>query len=147
MYHGDIDGNYSRVETRVKKQESRLMGHNFKNLKIWQRSMDLTDLVFDFVKGVPDNERFGLSNQMNRCVCSIPSNIAEGSGKRTNIHFAEFLSTALTSSFELETQLLICERRKYGDVTKLNDCLALVTEIQKMIFSFRDHIINNKIVS
>ncbi len=124
-----------------------MIGHNFKNLKIWQRSMDLTDLIFDFVKLLPDNERYGLISQMNRCSCSIPSNIAEGSGKRTNIHFAEFLSTALTSSFELETQLLICERRNYGDLDKLNNCLGLVLEIQKMIFKFRDHILNNKIAS
>jgi four helix bundle protein len=124
------------------------MGHNFKNLKIWQKSMDLTDLVFDFVKDLPENERYGLISQMNRCSCSIPSNIAEGSGKRTNIHFAEFLSTALTSSFELETQLLICERRQYGNSNKLSECLALVIEIQKMIFTFRDHINNNhKMVS
>lgn len=74
-------------------------------------------------------------------------NIAEGSGKRTNIHFAEFLSTALTSSFELETQLLICERREYGNIDKLNHCLSLVTEIQKMIFTFKDHIKNNKAAS
>ncbi len=67
--------------------------------------MDLTDLIFDYIKDLPDSERYGLSNQINRCWCSIPSNIAEGSGKRTNTHFAEFLSTALTSSFELETQL------------------------------------------
>lgn len=124
-----------------------MMGHNFKNLKIWQRSMDLTDLVYDFVKDLPETERYGLINQLNRCSCSIPSNIAEGSGKRTNNHFAEFLSTALTSSFELETQLLICERRQYGNKDKLNHCLSLVTEIQKMIFTFRDHIKNNKAVS
>jgi four helix bundle protein len=85
-----------------------------------------------------------LSNQINRCSCSIPANIAEGSGKRTNVHFAEFLSTALTSSFELETQLLICERRSYGDKNKLNECMLLVGELQKMIFSFRDSVINNK---
>ena len=121
------------------------MKHNFKNLKIWQRSMDLTDLIFDYVKDLPDNERYNLINQLNRCSCSIPSNIAEGSGKRTNIHFAEFLSTALTSAFELETQLLICERRKYGNRDKLNNCLTLASEMQKMIFSFRDYIVNEKV--
>lgn len=109
--------------------------------------MDLTDLIFDYIKDLPDNERYSLINQINRCSCSIPSNIAEGSGKRTNIHFAEFLSTALTSSFELETQLLICERREYGNPDKLNQCLAQVSEMQKMIFSFRDYITNNKIAS
>lgn len=124
-----------------------MAGHNFKNLKIWQLSMDLTDLVVDYINDLPDAERFGLKDQLNRCTCSIPSNIAEGSGKRTNLHFAEFLSTALTSSYELETQLLICERRNYGDKTKRDNCLSLVNEIQRMIFSFRDTIINQKIKS
>lgn len=120
------------------------MGHNFKNLKIWQKSMDLTDLIFDFLKDLPNNERYNLIDQINRSSCSIPSNIAEGAGKRTNNHFAEFLSTALTSTYELETQLLICERRKYGDTDKLNECLLLTSETQRMIYAFRDYIINEK---
>lgn len=114
--------------------------HNFKNLKIWQKSMDLTDLVLYYIEELPLRERFNLVDQINRCSCSIPSNIAEGSGKRTTNHFAEFLTTALTSSFELETQLLICERRKYGDEDKLKDCLSLNSELQKMIFVFRDNL-------
>jgi len=109
--------------------------------------MDLTDLAFDYIKDLPVNERYNLIDQINRCSCSIPSNVAEGSGKRTNVHFAEFLSTALTSSFELETQLLICERRQYGDVDKLKNCLALTAEVQKMIFAFREYTLNNKILA
>jgi four helix bundle protein len=104
--------------------------------------MDLTDLVFDYIEDLPTKERYNLIDQLNRCSCSVPSNIAEGSGKRTNIHFAEFLTTSLTSSFEVETQLLICERRAYGSDKKLKECLELVTEIQKMIFSFRERILN-----
>jgi len=114
--------------------------HNFKNLKIWQKAMDLTDLVLYYIEGLPKMERFNLIDQINRCSCSIPSNIAEGSGKRTTNHFSEFLTTALTSSFELETQLLICERREYGDPEKLKNCLALTAEVQKMIFAFRDNL-------
>jgi four helix bundle protein len=114
--------------------------HNFKNLKIWQKSMDLTDLTFYYTEELPFNERFNLIDQINRSSCSIPSNIAEGSGKRTNNHFAEFLTTSIGSSFELETQLLICERRSYGDQEKLKECLKLVVEIQKMIFSFRENL-------
>jgi len=53
--------------------------HSFKNLKIWQKSMDLTDLVIDYIDGLPINERYNLIDQMNRSSCSIPSNIAEGS--------------------------------------------------------------------
>ena len=102
--------------------------------------MDLTDLALYYIQDLPVGERFNLTDQINRCSCSIPSNIAEGSGKRTTIHFAEFLTTALTSSFELETQLLICERRQYGDAEKLKNCLALTAEVQKMIFAFRDNL-------
>jgi four helix bundle protein len=84
--------------------------HNFKNLKIWQKAMDLTDLTLYYTDELPYKERHNLIDQINRCSCPVPSNIAEGSGKRTVNHFAEFLTTGLTSSFELETQLLICER-------------------------------------
>ncbi len=118
------------------------MAHNFKKLLIWQKSMDLTDLTFFFCEDMPPNERFNLTDQINRSSCSIPSNIAEGSGKRTKLQFAEYLSTSLSSSYELETQLLICERRKYGEKAKLDKALNLVTEIQKMIYSYRETIFN-----
>ena len=106
--------------------------------------MDLTDITFDYCKDLPIGERYNLIDQLNRCSCSIPSNIAEGSGKRTNVHFAEFLTTSLTSAFEVETQLLICERRAYGSETKLKECLELVVEVQKMIFSFRERILKGE---
>lgn len=104
--------------------------------------MDLTDLTLDYINDLPPREKYNLIDQINRCSCSIPSNIAEGSGKRTNNHFAEFLTTALTSSFDLETQLLICERRNYGDAVKLKECLTLISEVQRMIFAFRENINN-----
>jgi four helix bundle protein len=123
------------------------MRHNFKNLKVWQKAMDLTDMTFEFCRDIPVNERYNLIDQINRCSCSVPSNIAEGSGKNTNKHFAEFLSIAISSSFELETQLLICERRNYGSISKLKDCLELLSEVQRMIFSFREHILKVETVS
>ncbi len=106
--------------------------------------MDLTDLIYSYNADLPSSERFNLFDQMNRSSCSIPTNIAEGSGKRSKLQFAEFLSTALTSSYELETQLLICERRKYGKTEKLVQALSLVGEVQKMIFSYREKIVNEK---
>ena len=72
------------------------------------------------------------------------SNIAEGSGKRTSIHFAEFLTTALTSAYEMETQLLICERRKYVKEVELKSILNKVEVLQKQISNFRDTILNQK---
>ena len=114
--------------------------HNFKELKVWRAGIDVTKAIFQLTKSFPSVERYGLISQLTRSAISIPSNIAEGSGKRTVNHLAEFLTTALISSFELETQLLICERRKYGDAEKLKSCLALTSEVQKMIFAFRDNL-------
>jgi four helix bundle protein len=106
--------------------------------------MDLSDAVFLFCMKLPPTERFNLIDQINRSSCSIPSNIAEGSGKRTHKHFGEFLTTSLSSSYEIETQLLICQRRKYGNQELLNKILIEVVEIQKMIFSFRENLIGGK---
>jgi len=107
------------------------MKHNFKKLTVWQKAMDLTDLTFDYCKNLPADERYNLIDQINRSSCSVPSNIAEGSGKSTAKHFGEFLSTSLSSSYELETQLLICDRRVYGDNIKLKQSLELVVEVQR----------------
>lgn len=98
--------------------------------------MDLADLTYSYCDELPSKEKYNLIDQLNSSSCSVPSNIAEGSGKRTSVHFAEFLTTALTSTFEVETQLLICQRRNYGNHDKLQKCLSLVSEVQKMIFSF-----------
>jgi four helix bundle protein len=117
------------------------MAHNFKNLGIWQKGMELTDYIFNYTATLPREERYNLIDQMNRCSCSIPSNIAEGSGKRTPLHFSEFLSISLSSAFELETQLLICQRRKYGNPHDLEKSLRLVEEVQKMIYSFRNKVL------
>lgn len=105
--------------------------------------MDLTDLSLYYISDLPVSEQFNLINQINRCSCSIPSNIAESSEKRTVTYFAELLTTALTSSYGLGMQLMICERRKYSDTEKLKECLALTSEVQKMIFAFRDNLNRN----
>ena len=120
------------------------MRHNFKDLKIWQKAMDFTDLTYDYCKGLPSDKRFNFVDQINRCSCSIPSNIAEGSGKRSHLQFAEYLTISLTSSYEAETQLLICQRRNYGESKKLTDCLNFITEVQKMIYVFRENILKNE---
>jgi four helix bundle protein len=101
---------------------------------VWQKAMDLTDMAFEFCKGIPVNERYNLIDQINKC--SFPSNIAEGSGK-IQINTLRNLSIAISSSFELETQLLICECRAYGSPEKLKEYLELVIEIQKMTFNFQ----------
>lgn len=70
--------------------------HNYKKLTIWRDGMGVCDLIYSYTETLPVKEKFNLISQLERCSVSIPSNIAEGSGKRTNMHFAEFLTTALT---------------------------------------------------
>ena len=121
-----------------------MIKHNYKKLTVWQDGMDVCDLIYTYTETLPVKEKYNLITQLEKCGVSIPSNIAEGSGKRTNNHFAEFLTTALTSAYEMETQLLICERRKYGRVKELKNILSKVEVLQTQISNFRDKILNQK---
>lgn len=78
------------------------MRHNFKNLKIWILSMEITNDIHKICLEFPKYEVYGLMSQMNRAAVSIPSNIAEGSN-RGNKHFIHYLNISLGSSFELQT--------------------------------------------
>jgi len=91
--------------------------HNFKELKIWQKSMELSESVYQLTSNFPNTEKYGLITQMQRSAVSIPSNIAEGSGRGTNDSFKYFLSVALGSAFELETQLLLSKRLNLANDT------------------------------
>lgn len=118
--------------------------HNFKKLVIWNEAMDLCDSIYMYTDSLPNKEKYNLITQLEKCGVSIPSNIAEGSGKRTNNHFAEFLTTSLTSSYEAETQLLICQRRRYGRKQDIDSLLENVNKLQSKIFNFRERIMNDK---
>ena len=75
--------------------------HNFRELKIWQRSMNLAEEVYKIVADFPKEERFGLASQIKRCAVSIPSNISEGAGRSTNKQFKQFLQISMGSCNEL----------------------------------------------
>ncbi|WP_423129419.1 four helix bundle protein [Gaoshiqia sp. Z1-71] len=106
-------------------------------MKIWQSSRLLVKEVFLLTKGFSVEERFGLVSQILRSAYSIPSNIAEGSGRSTNKEFARFLDIALGSAFELETQLILATDIEYISEDKLQEIQNLLQEIQKMIYSFK----------
>lgn len=120
------------------------MKHNFKKLIIWQDAMTFCNNIYNYTETLPMKEKFNLISQLERCGVSIPSNISEGSGKRTKIHFAEFLTTALTSSYEAETQLLICEMREYGQKAQMVHLLTEVEALQRKIYNFRESVISGK---
>ncbi len=109
--------------------------HNFKELKIWQKSMDLTEHIYKLTSKFPNTEKYGLIVQMQKCAVSISSNIAEGSGRGTNDSFKYFLSVALGSAFELETQLLLSKRLNLA--SDIKEIQTNLNEIQKMIRGFQ----------
>ncbi len=110
--------------------------HNYKNLKIWQITMEITNDVFEMSSAFPPDEKFGLTSQVNRCAVSIPSNIAEGSS-RTGKSFSHFIDISLGSSFELVTQLIIASKRKYISQEKLEEIENKINEFQKMATGFQ----------
>ncbi len=95
--------------------------HNFKKLKIWNDSIELVSESYKITRTFPDFEKFGLVTQMNRCVVSIPSNIAEGSSKSTDKHFNKYLEDSLGSAFEWETQLIIAFNESYLSEEKFKE--------------------------
>ena len=107
--------------------------HNFRELKIWKESMNLVKQVYTLSTELPVNEKFGLISQIQRCAISIPSNIAEGSGRSSEKEFLHFLNISISSSYELETQLILLEEL-YNIGTQKT--LTQITSIQKMIGGF-----------
>ena len=105
----------------------------FKDLKVWQKSVDLAVMVHRAVKLLPREEQYSLSDQMRRAAISIPSNIAEGQGRNSDKEYINFLSIARGSLWELETQLEICVRLGYVEQSIIADTLDLITEVSKMI--------------
>ncbi len=96
---------------------------NFRELEIWKDSIEIVKAIYSLTKELPDIEKYGLISQMNRCSVSIPSNIAEGCSKDSQKDFVRYLQIALGSTFELETQIVICKELGY-----LNNSETLILE-------------------
>ena len=111
--------------------------HNYKNLKIWQLGLGITNNISDVLQEFPNHEKFDLSSQLSRCSVSMPSNIAEGSA-RTDKSFSHFLDISLGSSFELGIQLLVAHHRKYIDESTLENLENKTEEFQRMTMGFQN---------
>lgn len=111
--------------------------HKYKELKVWQKSMELVTDIYKVTAKFPDGERFGLISQINRASVSIPSNIAEGAGRNSTKEFLHFLSIAHTSSYETETQLIISKNLNYLSINQLDVLTEKINEWQKMSYSFQ----------
>lgn len=104
---------------------------SFKDLVVWQKSMELAREVYKLTAQFPKEEVYGLISQMRRCAVSIPSNIAEGSRRGTKKDYAQFLRIAIGSTSELETQVLL-SRDLYASIgyEKINN---LLDEVHRML--------------
>ena len=108
---------------------------SFKELKVWQKSMQLVEEVYLLLKRFPREEQYALADQLRRSVISIPSNIAEGYGRNAKNDFLRFLNIARGSKYEVETQLMIAQRLGYLSDSDTADALQLCEETGKMLNS------------
>lgn len=110
------------------------MSNGFRDLVVWQKSIDLVTKIYQFTETFPAQELYGLANQMRRSAVSIPSNIAEGSKRSTPKDFRHFLSIAFGSVAELETQVEIAKNLHLGEVAQRMKIEAIISEVSKMLY-------------
>ncbi|MDR2281832.1 MAG: four helix bundle protein [Sphingobacterium sp.] len=106
--------------------------HQYKELKLWQKAIELVSEIYNLTDSFPERERFGLISQINRAAVSIPSNIAEGAGRNSDKEFVQFLAIAHASTYEVETQLIISKNLGYLLDDNLEAMLDKIAELQKM---------------
>ncbi len=107
--------------------------HNFRELIVWKKGRVLVKEIYLLTQNYPKSEIYGLISQMRRASVSIISNIAEGSGRKSDKDFKRFLEFAYGSALELETQIYVSFDIEFIDENTLNVFLEYVHEIQKMI--------------
>lgn len=108
---------------------------NFKDLLVWQKSVDFVTEIYVKTEIFPKNEIFGIVSQMRRASVSIPSNISEGHSRRSTPDFIQFLKIARGSCAEIETQLLISKNLNFLDDNSYEFLESQIIEISKMINS------------
>ena len=106
-----------------------------KELKVWQKGIELVKVIYGITNDFPKAEQFGLISQIRRCSVSIPSNIAEGCGRHSDKELIHFLYITLGSASELETQIIISQELGFLEKGKSEDIQVLILEIIKMTSS------------
>ena len=120
--------NKSKYEERPK---------DYHDLLVWKKGMDLAKQIYQITKAFPEAETFGLVSQMRRAAVSVPSNIAEGQARNTTGEFVQFLSHAVGSVSELDTQLNLSVDLGFCPPFKAQAAQNLILELRKMITALR----------
>lgn len=109
---------------------------DYRELKVWQKAVDLTVLIYKVTRSFPKSELYGLTSQMRRAGVSVASNIAEGRGRINSGKFRQFLSVARGSTCELLTQLHVARELNFGCPNELDEAVLLSNEVSKMLLAF-----------
>ena len=110
---------------------------SYRDLVVWQKSMDLAEGIYVASRAFPKSETYGLSSQVRRAAVSIASNVAEGQTRRSTSEYQRFLSIAQGSLSEVETPVLLAKRLNYLEASKSEELLKLLSEVGRMINGLR----------
>lgn len=116
----------------------------YTELEVWKQARFLASYIYEITILYPATEQYGIVSQMRRCAVSIPSNIAEGSGRQYNKETLHFLSIARGSLYELETQLYISKDLNFISDQTLENCLNKIENLGKLINGFRRYYQSDK---
>ena len=109
------------------------MGQSYRDLIVWQRAVQMSIAIYKLTSGFPRDELYGLTSQLRRAGVSVPSNIAEGWGRRSDGEYKQFLGMARGSNLEVQTQLVIAGQLDFGDPAQLITCEGLSNEVARML--------------
>jgi four helix bundle protein len=109
----------------------------YSDLRVWQEAMDLVTEVYRLSKSFPSEEKYGLASQMQKAAVSVPSDIAEGHGRKSTNAYTNHLSTTLGSLMELETQIQIALRLDYAAKVEVTPLLARTDHVGKMLSALK----------
>jgi four helix bundle protein len=111
------------------------MADSYRDLVVWQRSIQMSVAIYRLTQGFPKEEIYGLSSQLRRAGVSVASNIAEGYGRNSTGEYKQFLGMARGSNLEVQTQLVIATELGMGSVEQLKRTDDLSQEVSRMLNS------------
>ena len=117
---------------------------SYRDLNVWQRAVELVEEIYRVSARFPDDERFGLISQIRRAAISVPSNIAEGYGRRRTGHYVHHLDIANGSLKEVETQLIIAGRLNFIDKENAQEAWSLLQQSGKMLTNLTRSLDHNR---
>ena len=121
------------MEQYIYKHRVKLL--SYKDLIVWQKAVELVEAVYKLTSKFPSEEKFAIISQLRRAAVSVPSNIAEGYGRRSNKEYLQFFSIAYGSALELETQLIISKKLKFALEQNFKESDILLEEVKKMLYT------------